>query len=140
MTRLTASMSTQIAPPQLRGALNIMFQLSVTIGILAAQLINYGAEPGPILWCHCTLYISTMTKLVGTTPSRLVLVIKGCDKLKGDRADRCFKCKQNIGIPSNLTGSSVCIAAWTCVSADRQYRSLGSFHSKILAWLSVACL
>jgi hypothetical protein len=34
-----------MAPAHLRGALNILFQLSVTIGILAAQLINYGALP-----------------------------------------------------------------------------------------------
>ena len=33
-----------MAPSHLRGALNILFQLSVTIGILAAQLINYGTQ------------------------------------------------------------------------------------------------
>jgi sugar porter (SP) family MFS transporter len=32
----------EMAPPQLRGAMNILFQLNVTIGILAAGLINYG--------------------------------------------------------------------------------------------------
>lgn len=34
----------EMAPFRLRGALNIMFQLAVTIGILAAQLINYGTQ------------------------------------------------------------------------------------------------
>lgn len=34
----------EMAPYRLRGALNIMFQLAVTIGILAAQLINYGTQ------------------------------------------------------------------------------------------------
>ena len=34
----------EIAPVQLRGPLNIMFQLSITIGILIAQIINYGAH------------------------------------------------------------------------------------------------
>lgn len=34
----------EMAPPKVRGALNIMFQLAVTIGILAAQLINYGTQ------------------------------------------------------------------------------------------------
>ncbi|MCO5547522.1 hypothetical protein L7F22_000972 [Adiantum nelumboides] len=33
----------EIAPAHLRGALNILFQLNVTIGILAAELVNYGA-------------------------------------------------------------------------------------------------
>eukprot|EP00879_Flechtneria_rotunda_P017824 GHRR01018683.1.p1 GENE.GHRR01018683.1~~GHRR01018683.1.p1 ORF type:complete len:512 (-),score=124.08 GHRR01018683.1:93-1628(-) len=34
----------EMAPYQLRGALNILFQLAVTIGIFAAQLINYGTQ------------------------------------------------------------------------------------------------
>ncbi|TQD77675.1 hypothetical protein C1H46_036776 [Malus baccata] len=32
----------EIAPTRIRGALNLLFQLMVTIGILVAQLINYG--------------------------------------------------------------------------------------------------
>jgi hypothetical protein len=32
----------ETAPPKYRGALNMMFQLAVTIGIIAAQLVNYG--------------------------------------------------------------------------------------------------
>ncbi|KAL9237619.1 hypothetical protein vseg_012146 [Gypsophila vaccaria] len=34
----------EIAPTQIRGALNILFQLNVTIGILFAELVNYGTE------------------------------------------------------------------------------------------------
>ncbi|KAK9817756.1 hypothetical protein WJX72_001683 [[Myrmecia] bisecta] len=34
----------EMAPPHMRGAMNILFQLFVTIGILAAGLINYGAS------------------------------------------------------------------------------------------------
>ena len=33
----------EIAPVKVRGSLNIMFQLSITIGILIAELINLGA-------------------------------------------------------------------------------------------------
>ncbi|KAH7388080.1 hypothetical protein KP509_16G056500 [Ceratopteris richardii] len=33
----------EIAPAHLRGGLNILFQLNVTIGILVAELVNYGA-------------------------------------------------------------------------------------------------
>ncbi len=36
--------NSEMAPPHLRGALNILFQLCVTIGILVAQLINYGVR------------------------------------------------------------------------------------------------
>lgn len=32
----------EMAPPKIRGALNIMFQLAITIGILCANLINFG--------------------------------------------------------------------------------------------------
>ncbi|XP_058090281.1 sugar transport protein MST6-like [Magnolia sinica] len=34
----------EMAPAQLRGALNIGFQLAITIGILAANLVNYGTN------------------------------------------------------------------------------------------------
>ncbi|KAI8470525.1 MAG: general substrate transporter [Monoraphidium minutum] len=34
----------EMAPHKARGSLNIMFQLAVTIGILGAQLINYGTQ------------------------------------------------------------------------------------------------
>ncbi|XP_065867739.1 sugar transport protein 10-like [Euphorbia lathyris] len=34
----------EMAPAQLRGALNIGFQMAITIGILAANLINYGTS------------------------------------------------------------------------------------------------
>lgn len=34
----------EIAPPKLRGALNMAFQLAITIGILVANLINYGTN------------------------------------------------------------------------------------------------
>lgn len=32
----------EIAPTRIRGGLNILFQLNVTIGILFASLVNYG--------------------------------------------------------------------------------------------------
>ena len=38
----------EIAPPKLRGALNFMFQLATTSGILIAQLVNYGVLPAPL--------------------------------------------------------------------------------------------
>jgi Sugar (and other) transporter len=34
----------EMSPPHFRGAMNILFQLFVTIGILCAGLINYGAD------------------------------------------------------------------------------------------------
>ncbi len=36
--------NSEMSPAHLRGALNILFQLCVTIGILVAQLINYGVR------------------------------------------------------------------------------------------------
>eukprot|EP00878_Enallax_costatus_P003747 GHUV01003963.1.p1 GENE.GHUV01003963.1~~GHUV01003963.1.p1 ORF type:complete len:430 (+),score=129.74 GHUV01003963.1:238-1527(+) len=43
-TQATPLYLSEMAPFNLRGALNIMFQLAVTVGILAAQLINYGTQ------------------------------------------------------------------------------------------------
>lgn len=34
----------EMAPPKIRGALNICFQMAVTIGILIANLVNYGVS------------------------------------------------------------------------------------------------
>ena len=42
----------EIAPVHIRGQLNIMFQLSITIGILVAQIINYGTLHA-LLLCTC---------------------------------------------------------------------------------------
>lgn len=43
-TQATPLYLSEMAPYNLRGALNILFQLAVTIGIFAAQLINYGTQ------------------------------------------------------------------------------------------------
>ncbi|KAF6263304.1 general substrate transporter [Scenedesmus sp. NREL 46B-D3] len=43
-TQATPLYLSEMAPYNLRGALNILFQLAVTIGILVAQLINYGVK------------------------------------------------------------------------------------------------
>lgn len=42
--------NSEMAPAHLRGALNILFQLCVTIGILVAQLINYGVRDVEAGW------------------------------------------------------------------------------------------
>eukprot|EP00775_Hariotina_reticulata_P012572 gene12572-12704_t len=43
-TQATPLYLSEMAPYNMRGALNILFQLAVTIGIFAAQLINYGTQ------------------------------------------------------------------------------------------------
>ncbi len=41
----------EMGPPQYRGALNNMFQLATSSGILLAQLINFGVKDvGPFQW------------------------------------------------------------------------------------------
>ena len=46
----------ETAPPKWRGALNIMFQLATTVGILIASAINYGAQATltALVGCCCT--------------------------------------------------------------------------------------
>ncbi|KAF6258859.1 sugar carrier protein A [Scenedesmus sp. NREL 46B-D3] len=43
-TQATPLYLSEMAPYHMRGALNITFQLAITVGILAAQLINYGTQ------------------------------------------------------------------------------------------------
>jgi MFS family permease len=43
-TQATPLYLSELAPYNLRGSLNILFQLAVTIGILGAQLINFGTS------------------------------------------------------------------------------------------------
>lgn len=43
-TQATPLYLSEMAPYNLRGALNILFQLAVTIGIFVAQIINYGTQ------------------------------------------------------------------------------------------------
>lgn len=40
----------EMAPPNLRGTFNILFQVAITLGILAANLINFGFEKHPNGW------------------------------------------------------------------------------------------
>jgi len=75
----TTLYNSEMAPARLRGALNILFQLMVTIGILVSQLINYGAEHLPWGWRLSlgTAVIPALILLIGgmvlpETPNSLV--------------------------------------------------------------------
>jgi len=69
-----------MAPYNIRGALNIMFQLAVTIGILGAQLINFGTQRIPSygwrisLACGAVpaLMLAVGSLLLSDTPNSLV--------------------------------------------------------------------
>lgn len=65
-TQATPLYLSEMAPFKLRGALNIMFQLAVTIGILAAQLINYGTQ-------HIKPYGWRISLGMGAVPSLILL-------------------------------------------------------------------
>ena len=58
----------EIAPPKLRGALNFMFQLATTSGILIAQLVNYGESQPYQQQCSALL---TELREVPPTPRSL---------------------------------------------------------------------
>jgi hypothetical protein len=51
----------EIAPTRIRGGLNILFQLNVTIGILFANLVNYGTSKY-VLFISCTRARSTWNR------------------------------------------------------------------------------
>lgn len=65
-TQATPLYLSEMAPFRLRGALNIMFQLAVTIGILAAQLINYGTQ-------YIQPYGWRISLAMGAVPSLILL-------------------------------------------------------------------
>ena len=44
MVQVVPLFLSEIAPARIRGALNILFQLNTTLGILFANVVNYGAE------------------------------------------------------------------------------------------------
>ncbi|KAL4186109.1 hypothetical protein AMTRI_Chr09g32140 [Amborella trichopoda] len=60
----------EMAPPKLRGALNIMFQLAITVGILMANLINYGTNKmkGDIGW-RVSLGLAAVPAIIMTVGS-----------------------------------------------------------------------
>ena len=72
--------ASEIAPPKYRGGLNMLFQWFVTIGIIVAQLINYGTETLPAWGWRISLCLAAVPGfliLIGSfflpeTPSFLI--------------------------------------------------------------------
>ena len=63
----------EIAPTQLRGGLNILFQLNVTIGILFANLVNFGALKIPHWGWRVSLAVAGIPGLCLTLGSFLLV-------------------------------------------------------------------
>lgn len=62
-----------MAPPNIRGALNIGFQMAITIGILAAGLINYGTAKIEGGWgWRLSLVLAVVPAAVMTTGSYML--------------------------------------------------------------------
>lgn len=63
----------EMAPPNIRGALNIGFQMAITIGILAAGLINYGTAKIEGGWgWRLSLVLAVVPAAVMTTGSYML--------------------------------------------------------------------
>ncbi|KAK4400204.1 Sugar transport protein 10 [Sesamum angolense] len=83
----------EMAPPKLRGALNIGFQMATTIGIFAANLVNYGtaqmkengwrvslalaAAPALIMTAFVNVFATVVSILVVDRFGRRVLFLEG---------------------------------------------------------------
>lgn len=63
----------EIAPTKIRGGLNILFQLNVTIGILFANLINYGTSKIPVWGWRLSLGLAGIPALLLTIGAILVV-------------------------------------------------------------------
>ena len=98
----------EATPHKHRGALNMLFQLAVTIGILVAQLINYGAQdlfwgwrlslglggiPAALLFVGGLVLPETPNSLIERghfTQGKAVLKrLRGCDDVEIEYADIC---------------------------------------------------
>ena len=100
----TTLYNSEMAPAKLRGALNILFQWMVTIGILVAQLINYGTQhlewgwrlslglafiPAFVLFCGALLWLAPL--------------LLACDEEMTDRTGRIINHRAYCHVkPSNL--------------------------------------
>ncbi|PRQ38643.1 putative major facilitator, sugar transporter, major facilitator superfamily [Rosa chinensis] len=63
----------EIAPTRIRGALNILFQLNITIGILVANLINYGTAKISLGLAGVPALLPTVGSLIVVdTPNSLI--------------------------------------------------------------------
>ncbi len=67
----------EMAPTHIRGTLNIMFQLSITIGILIAELINLG-EP------HCPKCLQELPTMDLTSCQKPLLLLWKHGVFRGD--------------------------------------------------------
>lgn len=109
----------EMAPYNLRGALNIMFQLATTIGILSAQLINYGTQfvdwgwrlslalaivPAAMLTIGAVLVPDTPNSLVSRNKEeegRAVLArLRGTQDVDAEFLDICDAAKAAAAIPN----------------------------------------
>jgi len=81
-----------MAPCNLRGALNILFQLAVTIGIFAAQLINYGTQVSRRLAAR-SLTLPGLTRfMLGESPADQLQDVKSASHILWSRKEASCAC------------------------------------------------
>ena len=108
----------EMAPYQLRGALNQMFQLMVTFGILIAQLINYGIKGWAQGW-RLSLGLAAVS-----TSSKMTSLRFSCSKLMlplGPNSQAIWMRRATSGyvtIRSLLSGASCCLTYFRKAMTD----------------------
>ncbi|KAM3375707.1 sugar transport protein 8 [Capsicum galapagoense] len=105
---------TEVAPIQLRGAVNIMFQLFVTIGIFIANLVNYGtstmhphgwrvslglaAVPAVLLLIGCFVITDTPASLIergkDVQGKAALKKVRGVDDVEAEYKELVAACEQ----------------------------------------------
>lgn len=115
----------EMAPHNARGSLNIMFQLAVTIGILAAQLINYGTQYlRPYGWrislaCGAVpaILLSVGALVLPDTPNSLVLRGK---KEEGRKVLQRIRGTEHVDVEFE----DICEAVTIAQSVKNPYRTI----------------
>ncbi|MCO5561100.1 hypothetical protein L7F22_014721 [Adiantum nelumboides] len=93
----------EMAPAKYRGSLNIMFQLAITIGILCANLINYGTQKITPWGWRLSLGLAAVPAAIMTLGSALLpdtpnSMIERGDKEKGKRMLQKIRGVDNVDV------------------------------------------
>lgn len=91
----------EMAPPKLRGGLNMCFQLFITIGILAANLINYGTQKIANYGWRVSLALAAVPALIITIGSIFLADTPNSLIERGHR-DKALNMLQKIRGTSNV--------------------------------------
>lgn len=103
--------SSEMSPPQHRGMLNLLFQWCTTIGIIIAQLVNYGTQ-------EIYLYGWRISLAIAAVPALMILF----GMLPLDMASLSYEClhAQQINLTSFTVSRMKVVRGWNLNAITQQ--------------------